>query len=168
MPRDAPLPLCELHLSLAADWADAAHGVTDLLPAPCLLCGARTGIRYPSGWICATCEWRHGEIVDAELPPPRIDVVYYLRYADRVKIGTSSNPRQRFAAIWHDDVLAMERGDRRLEQRRHARFAAERFGSTEWFAYSDAVREHVEGIRGAVDPWDAYARWVSEAVARRG
>ena len=103
-----------------------AYGVTDVLPSPCRLCGSRSGVRHPSGWVCAVCEWRHGELVDGELPPPRVDVVYYLRYADRVKIGTTSNPRQRFAAIRHDDVLAFERGDRRLERHRHAQFADER------------------------------------------
>ncbi|WP_243075168.1 GIY-YIG nuclease family protein [Microbacterium sp. SS28] len=168
VPADAPLALCELHLAVAADWAASAYGVTDALPAPCRLCGSRLGIRHPSGWLCATCEFRHGDIVDDELPPPRVDVVYYLGYADRVKIGTTSNPRQRFAAIWHDDLLALERGDRHLERRRHAEFAADRFDSTEWFAHSDALSAHVEALRAGRDPWEDYLRWVSEAVALRG
>ena len=168
MPADSPLLLCELHLAVAGDWASSAYGVTDALPSPCVLCGSRSGIRYPSGWICATCEWRFGELVDGELPPPRVDVVYYLRYADRVKIGTTSNPRQRFAAIWHDDVLAMERGDRRREHERHVQFADERFGTSEWFAYSDRLRDHIAAVRRDVEPWDAYLRWMSEAVALRG
>ena len=168
MPDDAPLALCELHLAVAGDWAQAAFGVTDALPAPCRLCGSRLGIRLPSGWLCATCEWRFGDFVDGELPPPRVDVVYYLGYADRVKIGTTSNPRQRFSAIWHDDLLAMERGDRRLERQRHAQFSVERFGSTEWFAHSEALQEHIDVVRGGSEPWDAYLRWVSEAVALRG
>ena len=168
VPTGAPLRLCELHLAVAADWAGAEFGVVDALPAPCRLCGSRLGVRHPSAWLCATCEWRHGDLVDGELPPPRIDVVYYLRYADRVKIGTTANPRQRFAAIWHDDLLALERGDRRLERRRHGQFAAERFGSSEWFALSDALRAHIDVVHGGVEPWDAYARWQSEAVALRG
>ncbi|MFH8252420.1 GIY-YIG nuclease family protein [Microbacterium sp. B2969] len=168
VPTDAPLRLCELHFAVAADWAASAFGVTDALPAPCRLCGSRLGIRYPSGWICATCEWRFGELVDDELPPPRVDVVYYLAYADRVKIGTTSNPRRRFAAIWHDDLLAMERGDRRLERHRHEQFAQERFGTSEWFARSDALDAHIATVHGGVEPWGAYARWVSEAVALRG
>ena len=94
--------------------------------------------------------------------------MYYLRYADRVKIGTTSNPRQRFSAIWHDDVLAMERGDRRLEHHRHVHFADERFGTTEWFAFTDRLRVHIDAVRGEVEPWDAYTRWVSEAVALQG
>jgi hypothetical protein len=165
----SPVALCDLHLALAADWAARAHGVTDLLPSPCSACGSRVGIRYPAGWICAVCEWRVGETVDQELAPPRVDVVYYLRHGDRVKIGTTANPRQRFAAIWHEQLLAFERGDRRLEQRRHAQFAADRFTGSEWFRMSRPVRRHIASIaRGVDDPWDLYARWRSESLALRG
>ena len=143
--------------------------MTDLLPSPCLACGSRLGIRYPSGWMCAVCEWRYGETVDAELPPPRVDVVYYLRQGERVKIGTTANPRQRFAAIMHEQVLAFERGDRRLEQRRHAQFAADRFPGSEWFRMSRGLRAHIAMVaHGVDDPWDLYARWMSEAQALRG
>ncbi len=32
-----------------------------------------------------------------------------------------------------------------------------------------AIRGHVDTVRAGVDDlWDAYARWVSEALARRG
>lgn len=167
MPPDAPVALCDRHLAVASEWMAEHHGVTDLLPGRCLLCGSELGVRYPAGWICAVCEWRHGDTVDDELPPPRLDVVYYLRFDDRVKIGTTANPRQRFAAIWHDDLLALERGDRRLEQRRHGQFAADRLGRSEWFALSDALRAHIAGVAGGIDPWDTHARWWSEALARR-
>src|SRR5690348_6877010 len=91
VPAEAPIALCEEHFALAAEWAARDTGVTDLLPAPCLACGSRVGVRYPSGWICAICEWRVGEAPDYDLVPPRIDVVYYLRHDDRVKIGTTAN-----------------------------------------------------------------------------
>jgi len=104
-------------------------------------------------------------VPDDDVPPPRVDVVYYLRFGDRVKIGTTANPRQRFAAIWHDEVMAFERGDRRLEQRRHAQFAADRFGGSEWFRLTPAIAERADILAGGRDPWDLYARWVSEAVA---
>ena len=165
----SPVALCELHLALAADWAQRETGATDLLPVPCRVCGGRVGIRYPSGWICAVCEWRVGDVVDGELPPPRVDVVYYLRQGDRIKIGTSSNPRQRFTAIWHEQVLAFERGDRTLEHRRHEQFADERFPGSEWFRMSGRLSAHVATVaRGVDDPWQLYARWVSEALALRG
>lgn len=168
MPADAPLALCERHLAVAGEWAGREFGVTDALPTPCRLCGSRLGIRYPSAWLCAVCEWRHGDLVDDELPIPRVDVVYYLRYADRVKIGTSAHPRRRIAAIRHDDLLAFERGDRRLEHRRHEEFADERFERTEWFRLSPRLLTHIDGVRaGGEQPWDRYARWVSEQVALR-
>jgi hypothetical protein len=166
VPLDAPVALCAAHLAAAAEWSDAQFGVVDVLPSPCLLCGSRLGVRYRSGWVCAACEWRHGEVPDAELAPPRVDVVYYVRFDDRVKIGTSANPRQRLAAIWHDELLAFERGGRALEQQRHAQFGSDRFARTEWFRLSEAIRRHVSALSAGVgDPWVLYSRWVSEAVA---
>ncbi len=144
-------------------------GVTDLLPAPCRLCGSRLGVRYPSGWICAICEWRVGEVPDGELAPPRIDIVYYLRLDNRLKIGTTANPRRRFSQLPHDEVVALERGDRRLEQCRHLEFAELRLGTSEWFDFAGALRVHVLALgAGASDPWDLWARWMSEAIAARG
>lgn len=163
------MPLCEWHLAAASDWEQRRNGVTDALPSPCAVCGSRLGVRYPSAWLCAVCEWRHGDVVDGELPTPRVDVVYYLRYDDRIKIGTTANPRQRLAAIWHDELLAFERGDRSVERRRHAQFADDRFGGTEWFRASPALGAHVATLAAGIDdPWLLHARWVSEAVARAG
>ncbi len=116
------------------------------------------------------CEWRVGEVFDDELPPPRVDVVYYLRYEDRVKIGTTANPLQRLGRIWHEELLAFERGGRRLERRRHAQFAADRFTpGSEWFRLSPAIRDHLAVLgAGVEDPWELHARWLSEALALRG
>lgn len=165
----APVPLCERHAAAASEWFDAENGVVDVLPSPCVLCGSRLGVRYRSGWLCAVCEWRHGDVPDDQLPRPRVDVVYYLGYADRVKIGTTANPRQRLAAIWHEDLLAFERGDRAVERRRHAQFAEERYERTEWFRLSERLRSHIASVAAGVDdPWSLYARWVSEAIALRG
>lgn len=164
---EAPLPLCRAHLEQAAD-AVPREPREDLLPSRCLACGSPVGRRYPGGWVCAVCEWRYGEAPDDELPPPRVDVVYYVRYADRVKIGTTASPRRRFAAIRHEEVLAFERGDRRLEARRHAQFAALRFPGSEWFRLGPELAEHIADVAGGVDPWDRWARWVSTAMALRG
>ena len=164
----SPLALCLNHLLEAHGWVVGEVGETDLLPAPCTACGSRLGVRYPSGWLCAVCEWRVGEVPDATAAP-RVDVVYYLRYGDRFKIGTSANPRQRFASLPHDEVLAFERGDRVLEQRRHRQFATHRIPHTEWFEANDDLTTLVSALRdGVPDPWARYALWVSEAVALRG
>lgn len=111
------------------------------------------------------CGWRYGNVPDADLPLPRIDVVYYLRYKDRMKIGTSNRPRSRLAAIWHEELLAFEPGDRHREHERHVQFADLRVGG-EWFSASELLLQHAADLRGTVDPWHAYARWFAEAVAR--
>jgi hypothetical protein len=164
---EAELGLCERHLLAAYDWIARDVGVTDLLPSPCLACGSRLGTRYPSGWLCAVCEWRYGDVPDAELVPPRVDVVYYIRFRDRVKIGTSARPRQRLAQLKHDELLAFERGDRRVEQRRHAQFGQYRYGTTEWFVVNDELERHI-ALLAHDDPWSSYALWVSQQIALSG
>ena len=165
----APVPLCARHLAVAADHHAGGEGVLDLLPSPCAACGARLGVHRPSGWQCAVCEWPVGAVPDGDLPAPRVDVVYYLRFGDRVKIGTTANPRQRLGRLWHDELLAFERGDRVVERSRHERFAEHRHGRTEWFVAHPDLLAHAEALRAGVDdPWRQHARWTSEALGRRG
>ena len=165
----APVPVCRAHAAVIGEWVAAEYGVTDVLPGACRACGSRLGVHYPSGWVCAACEWRVGDVLDDGLPPPHVDIVYYLRFGDRIKIGTTANPRQRLARLWHDEVLAFEKGDRLLEHRRHREFAAARLGRSEWFASSPDLEEHIGALAAGVeDPWARYARWLGEAVALRG
>jgi hypothetical protein len=165
----APLELCSRHLLAAYDWVARDVGVTDLLPSPCLACGSRLGVRYPSGWLCALCEWRVGDIPDRDMRAVRVDVVYYIRLGDRIKIGTSGNPRSRIASLPHDEVLAFELGGRSLEQRRHAQFAAHRLGASEWFAAHADVLAHVRDVAdGVEDPWERYGFWISREIALHG
>ncbi len=166
---DAPLNLCTTHLLAAHDAVAAEVGVTDVLPSPCLACGSRLGVRYPSGWLCGICEWKVGDVPDDDLSCRRVDVVYYIRYGDRIKIGTSGNPRSRLGSQRFHELLAFERGDRLVEQRRHAQFAAYRILRTEWFEAHDELLRHIEVLSAGVDdPWARYARWVSEQLALRG
>ena len=119
----------------------------------------------PAGRRCAVCGWPHGAVPDADLPRPRVDVVYYLRWRDQVKIGTSSTPRRRLAAIRHDELLAFEPGGREREHERHVQFAPLRLGG-EWFTASDDLLTHAATLRAGVDPWHAHARWFAEALER--
>ena len=164
---DAGLGLCTNHLLAAHAWVEGAHGSTDLLPSPCLACGSRLGVRYPSGWLCAICEWRVGSVPEGG-DPVRVDVVYYIRFRDRIKIGTSGNPRGRISSLPHEEVLAFERGNRRLEQHRHAQFASHRISGTEWFHRHDALDQHLLMLTNDVsDPWDRYELWLSQELALR-
>lgn len=133
------------------------------MPGPCLLCGSEQGERRGGHWHCAVCGWRFGDVPDAELPRPKVEVVYYIRFDDRVKIGTSANPRQRLAALWHQELLAFELGGRAVERRRHQQFADLRLGG-EWFGAEPALLAHAATMAGGRDPWHAYARWVSDAL----
>ena len=135
----------------------------DSLPGPCALCGGARGTRSDGAWFCEGCGWRYGDTPDPDLPLPRVDVVYYLRYDRRVKIGTSRRPRQRLASIMHDELLAFERGGRAVEQQRHREFAAIREGG-EWFTLTDELRTHIADLRRVGDPWQLYARWLSRAL----
>lgn len=164
---DAPLALCTTHLLVAHDWVVREVGMTDVLPSPCLACGSRLGVRYPSGWLCAICEWRVGELAEGE--GIRVDVVYYIRFKNQIKIGTSGNPRGRIASLPHDAVLAFERGGRPLEQRRHHQFAEHRIPRTEWFRLNDDLAAHITELQSGVDdPWQQYSLWLSREVALRG
>lgn len=133
------------------------------MPGPCLLCGAVDGVRGEGGWRCAVCGWRAGDVPDPDLPRPRVEVVYYIRYADRVKIGTTWRPRQRLATLWHEELLAFEPGGRAVEQERHRRFAALRVGG-EWFRADAELLAHAAALAADEDPWHAYARWVAAAL----
>jgi len=135
---------------------------------PCRLCGGVDGVRVDDRPVCAVCGWRVGEYIDPDLPLPRIHVVYYLRLDERVKIGTTFNPRQRFAALRHEELLAFEPGDRTVEQARHAEFADDRLGTSEWFALTPRLRAHIAAIADGQDPWHVHARWLADALAARG
>lgn len=161
----ASVPLCSDHLFAAYETVSRDHGITDLLPSPCVACGSRLGVRWPSGWLCAICEWRHGEWPDAERPDARVDVVYYVRSGDRIKIGTSGNPRSRLAALRFDSLLAFERGGRALEQQRHWMFAELRFAGSEWFRAEEPLLTHIESMSTGEDAWNQYFRWVSARLA---
>ncbi|MCU4672923.1 GIY-YIG nuclease family protein [Microbacterium fluvii] len=132
----------------------------------CVLCGLaapESDAGAPGIRTCPVCGWRLGDSPDPDLPRPRVDVVYYLRWDARIKIGTSSQPQRRLAAIWHHELLAFELGDRTLERARHAQFAHLREGG-EWFRADAELRAHAEAAAAGTPPWHSYARWVADAL----
>ncbi|WP_121189878.1 GIY-YIG nuclease family protein [Microbacterium sp. AG790] len=130
----------------------------------CVLCGLARPEADAGGILtCPVCGWRLGDSPDPDLPRPRVDVVYYLRWDDRIKIGTSREPRQRLAAIWHHELLAFEPGDRAVEHARHVQFAHLREGG-EWFRAAPELRAHAAALADGIPPWHRYARWVADAL----
>lgn len=82
-------------------------------------------------------------------------IVYYVRRADLVKIGTTTRPHMRFAALLPDEILAWEPGARPTERARHYQFDAWRLGGSEYFRINDALTRHVQQVRrlhGDPDP----------------
>src|SRR4051794_41761125 len=92
---DAPVRLCLPHLLEAHDAVDAEFGVTDLLPSPCAFCGSRLGVRYPSGWLCAVCEWRVGEPAPGRAAAARGHRRYYPPLDPPPNIGDPPHPARR-------------------------------------------------------------------------
>ncbi|SDT22312.1 GIY-YIG nuclease family protein [Microterricola viridarii] len=77
-------------------------------------------------------------------------IVYYLRFRSRVKIGTTTQCRRRFAAIPCEEWCAFEPGSRSLESQRHRQFAKSRAsGHHEWFEPSPELEQHMADLRMA-------------------
>lgn len=73
------------------------------------------------------------------------EVVYYIRFGDRVKIGTTTNLRNRLGALPYDEILAVEPGGRDLERARHIEFRRSRIKG-EWFRLDTRLRQHVDAL----------------------
>ena len=78
-------------------------------------------------------------------PPAQRGVVYYVRFADRVKIGTTTNLAMRMQSVPHDEVLATEPGGRSIESQRHRQFAHLRM-TGEWFSMGPDLMAHIGRI----------------------
>lgn len=73
-------------------------------------------------------------------------IVYYVRFGERVKIGTTIQLATRLRSIPHDEVLAVEPGGVEMERRRHLQFADYRMKG-EWFLYGLTLREHIASLQ---------------------
>lgn len=80
--------------------------------------------------------------VPAKSHPP---LVYYLLFADRIKIGTTTNLVKRMEVIPHDELLATEPGGRPVELQRHEQFAHLRIKG-EWFQAAPELLTHVRNL----------------------
>lgn len=81
-------------------------------------------------------------------PVPAESVVYYMRVGNRVKIGYSTNLKQRLTAVVPEEVMATEPGGRLLEQVRHRQFA-ELWVAREWFRLEEPLIGHIARLAKA-------------------
>lgn len=116
----APLSLCSLHILVAWQYAEEI----DLFQAVRITDRPR---------------------VPKQREKPPTDVVYYLRFQDRIKIGTTTDLTQRLSNIPHDRLLAIEPGGRHLEHERHAQFA-DAHAYREWFHPTTDLLEHIDTV----------------------
>lgn len=76
-------------------------------------------------------------------------VVYYIRMGDNIKIGKSSNIKNRMATFYAqpDQLLAIEPGGLIREAQRHQEFRHLRVGRTELFRAEAELLDHVASAR---------------------
>lgn len=82
------------------------------------------------------------------------EVVYYVRFGDRVKIGTTKDLTKRLAHIPHDEVMATEPGGVYVERQRHQQFRhlrAKVGQGREWFQLTPELTEHIAAVRARQD-----------------
>ncbi len=89
-----------------------------------------------------------GEYLDEPRDPdaPAPGFVYYIRFRDRIKIGTSSSILGRLSNLPYDEILAIEPGGHQLERLRHQQFHEAR-DHGEWFAVTDQLLDHCAMLR---------------------
>jgi hypothetical protein len=84
----------------------------------------------------------------------RCEVVYYVRFGDQVKIGTTVNLGKRLKNLPHDEVMATEPGAGRLERQRHKQFGhlrVQKGSHREWFQLTPELAEHIAAVRARQD-----------------
>lgn len=145
-PADQDTELCDHHehqvvLRWVRDNLDIVHQIVAATPA--YVIHARRADARP----------REAMPVWQRRPNNADAVVYYIaiRGSDRVKIGTTTNLRQRMVDLRADgeDLLATEPGGYEVERARHQQFADERYGRREDFALSDRLTAHIASLTGA-------------------
>lgn len=76
-------------------------------------------------------------------------VVYYVRRADTIKIGTTKNFRSRMRGLMPDEILAAEPGSYSLEDQRHREFRTHRIGGhkSEYFRPAPGLLDLIQALR---------------------
>lgn len=126
------------------------------VPGPCPACGlcgylTRT-VSQLVRCLNASCDYQVAEDEFEAIRRPLLftaagnnNVVYYIRFRDLVKIGTTNNLRRRCSEIPVQTLYGFEPGDRTQETRRHRQFAGIR-RQGEWFTDGRQIRAHINKV----------------------
>ncbi|MGV9478868.1 GIY-YIG nuclease family protein [Gordonia aichiensis] len=79
-------------------------------------------------------------------------VVYYIRFRDAIKIGTTTQPEGRLAELPWEEVLGFEPGGLTTERLRHSQFNAHQICG-EWFHDNSELRQHIAAINQSHQEW---------------
>lgn len=175
---DSPVPLCEHHIygvfSATQRYMKAAEPLKDeyelipnadrQMPGPCPACGlcGYLAVTVSDRVHCLNSGCYYEAWIDQFEPLRRTllfdlagtsDVVYYIKFRDQVKIGTTRNLRKRWVNLQTTELLyGFEFGSHAVEAARHRQFA--RFRRTgEWFEDNQHLRAHINNVCAtAIEP----------------
>lgn len=135
--ESSPITLCRLHLLVAAKFVAEMGGL-----------GATSVLTQQ---VAAQSPKRPTRPHGRHMPDRTPHAVYYMRFSNRIKIGTTSNLPNRLKGIHHDELLAIEPGGYFLEAQRHEEFSDLRLPGSrngrEWFDAKPNLLEHVARVR---------------------
>lgn len=140
VPPGVPFNVCAKHLAEIAQFARATAKPKVRLDRACPGCNVRALIATVGETVatCANCQHE----MQGQFPPPqprpfkqpeRTAVVYYIRFGDRIKIGTTMDIGTRLQALPHEELLLTEPGSYELEGKRHRQFNRHLIAGREWF-----------------------------------
>lgn len=185
---DAPYGLCKEHWDKIADHHPDHEPLVKRPLLRCMFCGYLSvrelegeGLQFCTDPLCGRVNFGLSsaelqELMDKRqaasdrLARARFEVVYYLRWGDRIKIGTSRNLPGRMQQIWHDELLAVEPGSYDLERKRHGEFAEHRIPNyREWFRAAPNLMFFINNLRATHgEPFAAFDRWRTHSTPAEG
>lgn len=94
-------------------------------------------------------------------------LVYYARNGDLVKIGTTTDIKQRSKALFPAQFMALEFGSYERERRRHKQFDALRVQG-EWFRLDESLAAHIVELRDKFERTQeaTVEAWLAERLPR--
>lgn len=121
-------------------------------PFPICLSHAAQVMRFLNGAIdqAEPEESQDDRLTAIQMPAEDSPIVYYLRIGEHIKVGYSANFTSRRRHYPPDaELLAIESGDRLLEQRRLRQFQQHKAMRREWFHPGRELMQHIEQLRAA-------------------